>query len=99
MLVMHAGLIVPEWSTLDVVERARHLIYRLARSDDYEISMQVARPSPSEVVYTYTCAAHHCAVLRGLLEGLGLARNTSLLVEEEACRAMGAPACVIRVTG
>lgn len=100
LLRMFGGLLDPKWRVLDVLVHSEELVERMAqRSGD------LAPQSPitgrwgreGEVVLIYQSHLRNCALVKGIVRGIGANLEQPVLFEESRCMSAGATACELAV--
>jgi len=100
LLRVFGGLLDPKWRVLDVLAHSEELVERMAqRSGD------LAPQSPltgrwgreGEVVLIYQSHLKNCALVKGIVRGIGANLEQPVLFEETRCMNAGATACELAV--
>jgi hypothetical protein len=89
LIAMYPRLIKPEWRTLDMLfhtEQTVHQVVRLRNAGAQPPSLRCGRPTPDEVVITYTSPRRLCALARG-------SSAASLVTTGNGSRSPKPPAC------
>jgi predicted hydrocarbon binding protein len=100
LLQMYAGVINPQWKTLDVVEHTEdeiHSIVRLHNRDANPPNLKCIRTSENEVVIHYSSPRKLCDVAKGIVKGLAKHYRENISVTESTCMLKGAPSCTIQI--
>jgi hypothetical protein len=97
----YAGLLQPEWRTLDVMANSEPLYLAISEAlfGVAATVMRGVRGEDGAVQITYASHRRLCALIKGLARGLGAHFGEAISVEERACMHRGAQACEIRLTG
>jgi hypothetical protein len=101
LLRMYRSLIKPEWKTLDLIEHTGETIHKVVRIKNPGATppeLKCSRPSPDEVVITYSSPRKMCAIAKGLAKGVAKHYNERVLVTETNCMLRGNPSCTILVS-
>ena len=100
LLRVYGGLLDPRWKVLDVFVHSEELVERMAqRSGD------LAPASPltgrwgrdGEVVLSYQSHLKNCALIKGIVRGIGATLEQPVFLEEVRCMLAGATACELAV--
>lgn len=100
LLNMYRVLLKAEWRTLDVIENTEATIHRLVRLNTPDAAppkLVTRRPTPNEVIITYTSKRGMCAVAKGIAGGIAKQYNERIRITETGCMLKGAPTCEISV--
>ena len=100
LLAMYPRLVKPEWRTLDLlchVEQTIHQLVRLRNVGARPPWLRCARPTPEEVVITYSSPRQLCGFARGIIRGVARHYGERVTITEAACMHRGAEACTIAV--
>jgi heme-NO-binding protein len=101
LLRMYAGLVAPEWRTLDVIEHTEETIHKVVRAQNPGAApprLRCHRLRPNEVAITYASPRKLCAIAKGIVRGIAVERGDDVAIAETSCMLRGAPSCEIRVT-
>jgi hypothetical protein len=102
LITTYRRLIRSEWRTLDVLfntEQTIHRAVRLRSPGAQPPLLRCARPTPDEVVITYTSPRRLCALARGIIRGIARHYRERVEITEATCMHRGAAACTLSVRG
>jgi Haem-NO-binding len=102
LIVTYRRLIRPEWRTLDVLantEQTIHRVVRLRNPGARPPLLRCARPTPGEVVITYSSVRRLCILARGIIKGIASHYRERVEITEAICMHRGAAACILSVRG
>ncbi|MDC3983767.1 heme NO-binding domain-containing protein [Polyangium jinanense] len=100
LLRVYGNLVDPRWRVLDVLVHSEELIERMAqRSGDLAPHSPVTARwgRDGEVVLVYQSHLKGCALIKGVVRGLGANLEQPVLVDENRCMLAGAPTCEMAV--
>jgi len=100
LLKVYGSFIQPEWKTLDVLEHTESSIHKAVRVRDPEATpphLKVARPTPNEVVITYSSPRRLCPVGVGIIKGVAAHYGEAVTVRQTDCMLRGNKECAILV--
>lgn len=100
LIRLYAAEIDPRWKLFDVLAKSDELIERIsARAGEALARSPIAgRWSPNgEVILTYRSALPLCAMLKGVVRGVGAMLEQPVTMDEQRCMAMGASSCEFTV--
>ncbi len=100
LLKTYSSVLDPSWKMLDLVAHCDEIFERASRRHGGDASAVPvkARPGPSgEVVLVYSSPLKLCALVKGIVRGLGSHLEQPVLLDEICCTANGASTCEIAV--
>ncbi|WP_153819363.1 heme NO-binding domain-containing protein [Polyangium spumosum] len=100
LLRVYGGLLDPRWRVLDVLIHSEELVERMAQRNG-----DITPQSPltgrwgkdGEVILSYQSHLKHCALIKGIVRGMGANLEQPVLIEEIRCMLTGATACELAV--
>ena len=102
LIATYRRLIRPEWRTLDVLantEQTIHEVVRLRNPGARPPLLRCARPTPDEVIITYSSLRRLCTLARGIIKGIAGHYGERVEITEATCMHRGAAACILSVRG
>jgi hypothetical protein len=100
LLRMYSSLVDPGWKLFDVLVQSDELLARVARKqgDMLERSPITGRwGREGEVILTYQAALPLCAMIKGIVRGIGAHLEQPLVMDELKCMSTGATTCEFSV--
>ncbi|MDI1477626.1 heme NO-binding domain-containing protein [Polyangium sp. y55x31] len=100
LLKVYGNLVDPRWRVLDVLVHSEELIERMAqRSGDLAPHSPVSARwgRDGEVVLVYQSHLKGCALIKGIVRGLGANLEQPVLLDENRCMLAGASTCEMAV--
>ncbi|HVK64405.1 MAG TPA: heme NO-binding domain-containing protein [Polyangium sp.] len=100
LLKVYGNLVDPRWRVLDVLVHSEELIERMAqRSGDVTPQSPVTARwgRDGEVVLVYQSHLKGCALIKGIVRGLGANMEQPVILDEGRCMLAGATACEMAV--
>jgi Haem-NO-binding len=100
LIVTYRRLIAPEWRTLDVLANTEQTIHQVVRRQNPGARpplLRCARPTPDEVIVTYSSVRRLCILARGIIRGIAGHYGDRLEITEATCMHQGAAACILAV--
>jgi predicted hydrocarbon binding protein len=100
LLQMYAGVIQPDWKTLDVIEHTEdqiHNVVRLHNRHAHPPNLKCVRASVNEVVIHYSSARKMCDLAKGITKGLAKQYQENIAISESSCMLKGDASCTIHV--
>jgi len=98
LLSMYGHLLLPQWTSLDVIEHTEgtvHTVVRLKNPGAHPPKLKASRPSPDEVLLQYSSPRQLCFLAIGIGRGLGRHFRENLMIRQQACMHRGDSACEI----
>lgn len=100
LLRVYGGLLDPKWRMLDVLVHSEQLVEQMAQRIG-----EIATPSPlagrwgkdGEVLLVYQSRLKLCALIKGIVRGLGANLEQPVVFEELRCMHAGSTACELSV--
>ena len=100
LIKLFGYLVNPEWKTIDLIANTEQAIHQVLRDTTSKVTppeLKCTRPSPGEVIITYTSQRKLCAMAKGIAKGFAKHYHERIQITEPTCMLKGAPKCEIRV--
>lgn len=100
MLGAYASLIDPHWELPDVLLRADAIVERAALKHGVKLAntpLQGRAGSSGEMILAYRSPWRICALIKGIVRGLGAHMNQPVVIDEIRCMSSGSPSCEMAV--
>jgi len=100
LVKMFGYLLKPQWKTLDIIEQTEqtiHQVLRRATPHARPPALRCVRPSPDEVIITYTSPRKLCAVAEGITRGIANLLGECISITHPICMLQGASKCELSV--
>ena len=98
LLKRYGHLLLPEWTSLDVIEHTEDTVHTLVRVNHpgaHPPRLKTTRTSPKEIVLTYKSPRQLCFLAIGIGRGLGRYFNENLSIQQGRCIHNGDALCEI----
>jgi predicted hydrocarbon binding protein len=100
LLKTYSGLLDPSWKVLDLITHCDEIFERVRRrhgGDTSPVPVKARAGLGGEVVLVYSSPLRLCALLKGIVRGLGSHLEQPVVLDELCCASSGAGACEIAV--
>ncbi len=100
LIAMYPRLVRREWRSLDLICNTEQTIHQLVRrrySDARPPHIRCQRISDTELRVTYESARRLCALVRGIVRGVGEHYAEALRISEPRCMLRGDAVCEFRI--
>lgn len=98
---LYGRLLLPGWTTLDVIENTEKLIHTAVRVGNPGAKppvLECIRTTEDELQIMYSSERQLCSLAKGIVQGLARHYGETISVTDDACMLRGDPFCALQVT-